>query len=71
MITQPGTPAAAADEMHALNALVRAGNATTLHGLVAAEHTTNALGGVPLMGSFAAPRYGFKPTVVPAPSVGG
>ncbi|OBI83904.1 PE family protein [Mycobacterium sp. 1245805.9] len=27
VITQPGTLAAAADEMHALNALVRAGNA--------------------------------------------
>ncbi|ORW84855.1 hypothetical protein AWB92_28375 [Mycobacterium sp. IEC1808] len=54
----------------------------TLNGLgaaAAAEPATSALGGVPLMGSgggrgvahFAAPRYGFKPTVVPAPSVGG
>jgi hypothetical protein len=55
----------------------------TLNGLgagaAAAEPATNALGGVPLMGSgggrgvahFAAPRYGFKPTVVPQPSVGG
>jgi PPE-repeat protein len=54
----------------------------TLNGLgagAAAEPATNALGGVPLMGGgggrgvahFAAPRYGFKPTVVPQPSVGG
>jgi len=54
----------------------------TLNGLAAgaaAEPATNALGGVPLMGSgagrgvghFAAPRYGFKPTVVPQPSAGG
>jgi PPE-repeat protein len=45
----------------------------------AAEPATHALGGLPLMGSgagrgaaqFAAPRYGFKPIVVPQPSVGG
>jgi PPE-repeat protein len=54
----------------------------TLNGLAAgaaAEPATSALGGVPLTGSgtgrgvghFAAPRYGFKPTVVPQPSVGG
>jgi PPE-repeat protein len=54
----------------------------TLNGLGAgavAEPAANALGGVPLIGSgagrgaahFAPPRYGFKPTVVPQPSVGG
>ncbi|OBA69140.1 hypothetical protein A5641_16360 [Mycobacterium sp. 1554424.7] len=54
----------------------------TLNGLAAGaavEPATNAVGGVPLMGGgggrgvahFAAPRYGFKPTVVPQPSVGG
>lgn len=51
----------------------------SLGGGAAAEPATNALGGVPLMGGgggrgvahFAAPRYGFKPTVIPQPSVGG
>jgi hypothetical protein len=44
----------------------------------AAEPATNTLGGLPLMGSgsrgaahFAAPRYGFKPTVVTQPPAGG
>ncbi len=52
----------------------------TVNGLSAGasvEPATSALGGLPLMGGgrgaahFAAPRYGFKPTVVPQPSVGG
>lgn len=52
-----------------------------VHGLgpnAVAEPATHALGGLPLMGGgagrgvaqFAAPRYGFKPLVVPQPSVG-
>ncbi len=43
-----------------------------------AQPVTNSMGGVPVMGGnggrgmqFAAPRYGFKPTVVPRPTVGG
>ncbi len=54
----------------------------TLNGLsagAAVEPATSALGGMPLMGGgggrgvahFATPRYGFKPTVLPQPSVGG
>ncbi|OBG28296.1 PPE family protein [Mycobacterium sp. 852002-51057_SCH5723018] len=44
----------------------------------AAEPVTNAVGGLPMMGAgsrgaahFAAPRYGFKPTVVTQPPAGG
>jgi PPE-repeat protein len=43
-----------------------------------AQPVANSMGGVPVVGAnggrgmqFAAPRYGFKPTVVPRPSVGG
>jgi PPE-repeat protein len=43
-----------------------------------AQPAANGLGGVPMLGGnggrgmqFAAPRYGFKPTVVPRPSIGG
>jgi PPE-repeat protein len=43
-----------------------------------AQPVANGIGGVPMVGGnggrgmqFAAPRYGFKPTVVPRPSVGG
>jgi PPE-repeat protein len=55
----------------------------SLHGLgaaAAAEPATNAFGGMPMMGTgtgrsaaghFAAPRYGFKPTVVAHPLAGG
>lgn len=54
----------------------------TVNGLSAGasvEPATSALGGLPLMGGgggrgaahFVAPRYGFKPTVVPQPFVGG
>jgi PPE-repeat protein len=43
-----------------------------------AQPVANSMGGLPMVGGnggrgmqFAAPRYGFKPTVVPRPSVGG
>jgi hypothetical protein len=43
-----------------------------------AQPVANSMGGVPVMGGnggrgmqFAAPRYGFKPTVVPHPPAGG
>ncbi|OBG31132.1 PPE family protein [Mycobacterium sp. E3198] len=56
--------------------------AVALNGLSAGasvEPATSALGGLPLLGGgggrgmahFAAPRYGFKPTVLPQPSAGG
>lgn len=57
--------------------------AATLNGLAASaavEPATHAVGGVPMVGSglgrgmsanFAAPRYGFKPAVIPHPPAGG
>jgi hypothetical protein len=43
-----------------------------------AQPAANGLGGVPMVGGnggrgmqFVAPRYGFKPTLVPRPSIGG
>ena len=53
---------------------------TGLETAAAAEPATHAVGGLPVMGNglgrglaggFAAPRYGFKPTVVPHPPPGG
>lgn len=64
------TPAASPAVLAASNGLGAA---------AAAEGSTHAFGGMPLMGSgagrafnnFAAPRYGFKPTVIAQPPAGG